>query len=427
MAAETKTKYPYPFPIVPRTALWFGIAIVMILAGLGKMAYNKSTTGSALAWGIDFTGGAAYVYTFDPELPGDNAPDTIAQVREAAGAAVHLSGAAIQVFPQGNQVQIRTSTGSEAKDTTTASQQAATEGAAIESALAAKFGNVEMVQHELVGPVIGEMLRKQAILALILGTLLIMIYVYIRYNIAGLGGGWLFGLSAAITVIHDAIILTLVYAFTGHDVDTTYIASLLTVIGFSMQDTVVIYDRIRENLRKLDPLQRRQKVHLEAVVEASVWQTMGRSIITTLTTIAPLLLLAVMGGIGIRNFAFAMMVGMIAGAYSSIFLAAPLLLKMQEAAGRRAAARDDAPRVERPVRAARPTPAGAGLVRGSRPATPAAGGAFPTVTSDKPADAPRPKPAAPAADADDAGDSAEQAAAKRKSAARKGGRSKRRY
>ncbi|MBI5832326.1 MAG: protein translocase subunit SecF [Armatimonadetes bacterium] len=324
MSSETK-KYPYPFPIIPWTSKWLTISVLVVLAGIVKMGINYNTKGQPLDFGIDFTGGASYVYHFD-KLPGATPTKAIATVRpklEAGG----IKNVGIQVFPQGNQVQIRTRTGSDGSDVSGASRKASEEAQKILGILQqGTSGKVELQQQELVGPVIGKYLRSQAITAILLGCVLIMFYVWIRYNIGGLGGGYLFGVCALISLVHDVLVMLCCYAFTGHDIDTTFIASVLTVVGFSVQDTVIIFDRIRENLRKLDPLQRRDIRHLEDVVELSLWQTMTRSVVTVGTAITPLLCLYLFGGVSVRHFAFAMFVGMASGGYSSIFNASPLLI-----------------------------------------------------------------------------------------------------
>ena len=402
MSAETK-KYPYPFPIIPWTARWLGISVLIVLAGLLKMGLNVSQKGQPLDFGIDFTGGASYVYHFD-KLPGDGAANTIRAIRpllEKGG----VQNVAIQVFPQGNQVQVRTRTGSDGSDVSGASRKAAEEAQKILGLLKGSGGTVELQQQELVGPVIGKYLRSQAIWAIFLGCVLIMFYVWIRYNIGGLGGGYLFGLSALISLVHDVLVMLCCYAFTGHDIDTTFIASVLTVVGFSVQDTVIIFDRIRENLRKLDPLQRRDIRHLEDTVELSLWQTMTRSVVTVSTTITPLLCLFLFGGVSVRNFAFAMFVGMVSGGYSSIFNASPLLILFNRRALAKRALTEPLPA----VRPQRPRP----TAQTSKPAAPAAS---------KPAAA----PAAPKAVATDVADEAATGAAggtKKKAS----GKSKRRH
>ena len=392
MNAETKK---YPFPIIPRTAVWLTISALVILAGGVKMGINKANTGQSLTFGIDFNGGAAYVYKF-AERPGDSTPQVLRNLRpviESAG----IQRAKLQEFADG-EVQVRTLTGAEAESVPTAADDAKAEANRILEVLRAKYGDVELVGSELVGPVIGEYLRKQGFFALIVGCLLILFYISIRYSISGVGNGLIFGLCAVIALIHDVLITIGVYAWTGTEVNTGFVAAILTVIGYSVNDTVIIYDRIRENLRALDAPLRRNISRVGEVIEDSLWQTMARSLMTTGTTLMPLMMLFLFGGVSIRDFAFALVIGIFCGAYSSIFVAAPTLLiayRRQLAKSATEAGRN-MPQRRRPERRRPETPA-------AEPAQPAA----------QPAAKPVSQPATTASPDDD--DAADQSSTQRKS------------
>ena len=414
------SKYPYPFPIVPRTRVWYALSLVVVLLGVGKMGHNYATReGKWLDFGIDFSGGSAYTYKF-AKMPDTNAAGTIAKIRGTLEG-VGIRRAHIQVFAVGNQVQVRTETGSEKTLAGSAMRRVDEEAATMTKALSEKHGSVELIQKESVGPVVGEYLRQQAILAIILGCVLILFYIWIRYNIGSMGGGSLFGICAVAALIHDVLVMLTGYAWTSKDIDTTFIASVLTVIGYSMQDTVIIYDRIRENLRKLDPTQRRDNSVVALVVEDSLWQTMTRSVMTAVCVLLPLTTLFLFGGVSVRNFAFAMMVGITTGAYSSIFFAPTLLLLLNKrasaksaaepVAGRTAAARPRptiAPTAGRPTAQLAPSAA-----RQTPQLAPKAGAPKPAPTSTAPAET-------PVAEADEAQG---KATAKKKP----GGKGKRRY
>ncbi|MBI2301931.1 MAG: protein translocase subunit SecF [Armatimonadetes bacterium] len=360
MSSETKSA---PFRILPNALWWFVATWILIASGLFRMGQNRAATGEMLSFGIDFAGGAAYVYKFD-QRPGQSSVEVIGRVREVLST-LGVQRAKIEEFA-GNQVQIRTLTGTGAERAgVSASEAAKAEAEKILQALVAKFGKVDLVGSELVGPVIGASLRKQAVLALLLGNLLVLGYISIRYNIGGLGGGVIFGSAAVLALIHDVGILFAVYAWTRTEVNSGFVAALLTVVGYSVNDTVVIFDRIRENLRALDAPLRRNVQVVEATMEASIWQTMSRSVLTVTTTLLPLITLCFFGGVTLRDFAFALLVGIISGAYSSILQATPIVMwwnrrairKAAEAAGRLAPQRPMR-RTERPVPAATaPTPA----------------------------------------------------------------------
>lgn len=322
----------YPFQILPKRTVWFVLSWVAILLGLGKMAYNRSQTGMELAYGIDFTGGAAYVFKVTPALEGSPA-EISSQVR-AVLEGVETKGdtarsAKIQVFADG-EIQVRTATGSDPHEpTSAATADAEKEAQQILAGLrGANLGEIELIATDLVGPVIGQYLKRMALGALVLGCLLITLYIWGRYNIKGIGAGWILGVCCVVALVHDAMILVSVYAWTNTEVNSSFVAGLLTVIGYSVNDTVIIFDRIRENLVKQETSQRRNLASVIDTVEGSLWQTMTRSVVTSGTTLLPLVTLYLFGGVTIHDFAFALLVGIICGAYSSIFLAAPLFVWM---------------------------------------------------------------------------------------------------
>ncbi|MCC7492622.1 MAG: protein translocase subunit SecF [Fimbriimonadaceae bacterium] len=355
----------HPFAIVTRRNLWFGVSLLVILSGFVAMGINKSRTGSALNYGIDFTGGAAYTFKF-AQLPGgtDSAANSKI-IREAVAGAKWGNGQSVvdplvQVFTDGG-VSITTATGSDRNRQQTAQADKQAEQQALLTALQGKFKDVELVGSELVGPVVGEHLRRMALWALFWGCLGVTIYIWARYNIKGIGAGHLFGLSAIIAMIHDVLVMVAVYAWFRVEVNTNFVAAVLTVVGYSINDTVIIFDRIRENLGKLDPTQRKTFSVVETQLETSLWQVMGRSVVTVVCTLLPLATLFLFGGVNIRNFAFSLLVGVISGGYSSIFTAAPLFsLGYQRFLRKQVASGQMAP--QRAVPAARP-----------RPTTPAAG------------------------------------------------------
>lgn len=344
----------YPFSILSRRAVWFAVSAVVILSGLVKMAINNQTTGQSLSFGIDFNGGAAYVYKL-AQRPGNSSAEVIGKVRDVLLAA-GIQRPKIQEFADG-EIQVRTLTGADVESVPTAADDAKAEAEKILTELRGKFGTVELVQTELVGPVIGEHLRKQGSVALVIGCLLILIYITARYNISAVGGGAVFGACAVLALVHDALVMLAVYAWTMSEVNTSFVAALLTVVGYSVNDTVIIYDRIRENLRLLDAPQRRNMAVIEQTMEDSLWQTMTRSVLTLGTTMFPLLTLYLFGGVTIRDFAFALLVGIISGGYSSVFMAAPCVLvllkrqaaKAQETAVRSGPARRPGPARPKPV------------------------------------------------------------------------------
>lgn len=165
-----------------------------------------------------------------------------------------------------------------------------------------------------IDPVIGRETSQRAILGLLIANLLILIYVAIRFE-------YRFGVAAVIALLHDALIVCAFFAFFHWEVDINFIAAILTVVGYSVTDTVVIFDRVRENMAQHPPANVEQLLQL---TNRSLWQTMARSINTVFTVLVCAIALFLLGGEGIHYFALALVIGLLSGAYSSIFIAAPL-------------------------------------------------------------------------------------------------------
>ena len=175
-----------------------------------------------------------------------------------------------------------------------------------------KFGEIQVLRLEKVGPVVGRELTRGALIALCLALLGILIYVSVRFQFR-------FAAVSVVALAHDAIIVTGAFALTGREISLTYIAAILTVVGYSINDTIVVLDRVRENWGKL------RQLGIERLLDDSVNQTLSRTINTSLTTLLPVIALFLFGGPVIADFSFALLVGLIVGTYSSIFVAGALL------------------------------------------------------------------------------------------------------
>jgi preprotein translocase subunit SecF len=186
----------------------------------------------------------------------------------------------------------------------------------VKSTFKAKYGEGVDINESTVSPIVARELAVQAILAVLLASIGIVVYVAVRFE-------YRFAFAAIIALFHDALIVIAVFSILRLEVDLTFIAAVLTVVGYSINDTIVIFDRIRENLRlsKVKTMD-----DLAEVVQKSIADTLTRSINTTLTTAFAATTLFLFGGEGIRNFSFALLIGLIAGAYSSIFIAAQVWL-----------------------------------------------------------------------------------------------------
>jgi len=173
---------------------------------------------------------------------------------------------------------------------------------------------------EQFGPSVGEMLKKNAVRALILAGIGMLIYIIIRFE-------WKFGIAAIISVIHDILIMIAFYGFFYIPINNPFIAALLTLVGYSINDTIVVFDRIRENLNIM------KKNKLEELIDTSINQTVVRSLMTSATTVLAIIPLYILGGQTIRDFTLPLMVGIVAGAASSIFIASPIYYEICQATG----------------------------------------------------------------------------------------------
>lgn len=188
----------------------------------------------------------------------------------------------------------------------------------------------QITKSEIIGPVIGKETTTNAIKSVAIASLAIIIYIaYAFREIPKPYSPWKFGISAVAAILHDVLVVVGIFSLLGHfqkvEIDALFVTALLTVIGFSVHDTIVVFDRIRENLRKTAG-----KVTFTEVVNESILQTLGRSLTTSLTVVFTLLALILFGGESIRWFVVALLVGIISGTYSSIFNAAPLLVIWEE-------------------------------------------------------------------------------------------------
>ncbi len=279
--------------IIGRRKIWFAISLLIIIPGIISMLYKWVDRGSPFNLGIDFTGGDLINITFKSDV-------TVARVRDALRE-VNLEKSGIQMSGSKSMI-LRTPVLDDKRQ------------ADLLSTLTKKFGPYERdkLRIDKVGPVIGKELTTKALLALLIASVLMIIYITVRFELK-------FGIAAIIALLHDVFVVMGIFSIFWWEVDSAFVAAILTIIGYSINDTIVIFDRIRENLKK-----RKKGEDLETLVNNSILQTMTRSINTVLTVIMVLVALLIFGGSTIRFFTLAMLIGVISGAYSSIFNASPL-------------------------------------------------------------------------------------------------------
>lgn len=280
-----------------RKELFFILSSLVILPGL----FFLITSGLKL--GIDFTGGSLLEYKFERSIP----PSDLNQYG--------------QVTPEGGNTYLLK---------TRPLDQA--EISALTGQLKNKFGNLETLSTESIGPTISSELKQKALLALLIACVMIVLYItYSFRRVPKPASSFRFGMAAIAALIHDVLVVVGLFAIFGKffnvEIDTLFVTALLTVIGFSVHDTIVVFDRIRENLPK----------HLSKkftdIADISVTQTLGRSLNTSLTVFYVLLALLLFGGETIRWFIVALLIGIISGTYSSIFNATALLCLWEERLG----------------------------------------------------------------------------------------------
>ena len=265
-------------------------SIVLILVSLGSLAVNS------LNFGLDFTGGTLV------EVEYQQAAD-LSSLREELAVA-GFSGAIVQHFGSETDVMIRIQRSNSAKS-----------GDEIIAALRLKHADVVLKRSEFVGPQVGEELKEQGGLAMLLALAMIMVYVTVRFQLK-------FSLGAVAALTHDVIITLGAFSLFGLEFDLTVLAAILAVIGYSLNDTIVVSDRIRENFRLM------RAGDAAEVINVSLTQTFSRTIVTSLTTLLVLVVLFVFGGELIRGFSIALIIGVMIGTYSSIYVAASVLMLM---------------------------------------------------------------------------------------------------
>lgn len=291
--------------VIKQERLWWTISSVAAIASILAMVISFTTIHAPLRPSLDFVGGTKLQLELDCSIAGNcEQPITTTSVQEILNQE-GLSNSSVQVIDK-YSLSIRTQT---------LDVEARTK---LEAALSKTIGKFDPKQTQIdtVGPTIGKELFTSGILALIVSFFGIAVYLSFRFQLD-------YAFFAIFALFHDTLLTTGVFALlglvAGVEVDSLFLVSLLTIIGFSVNDTVVIYDRIRENIEQ------KPGQSINEIVDDAVNQTLTRSINTTLTVLLPLLAIFLFGGDTLKNFALALIVGFVLGAYSSIFIASTLL------------------------------------------------------------------------------------------------------
>lgn len=296
-------------PFIKARFAAFGFSILMIVASIAAFF------AMGLNFGIDFTGGVTLEVRTETEIDAARIDEMRGVLGNLGLGAIELQGlseltegsecygnhcALIRVQPQGGE-------GLEAE---VAQQEA---NLAVQEALTGLYPDIEYRSVQVLGPKVSGELVEAGIMSIVIALVLMLVYIWFRFE-------WQYSVGAVLALVHDVIITIGMFSVTQLEFNLSTIAAILTIVGYSMNDTVVVYDRIREKIRKF------KKKNLDEVLNLAINMTLSRTILTSFTTLVALFSLWLLGGAALQGFAFAMIFGIVVGTYSSIFVAAPLLL-----------------------------------------------------------------------------------------------------
>jgi preprotein translocase subunit SecF len=271
------------------------VSAALILIGVASLIFHGGPNS-----GIDFLGGTSLAYRFEKDV-------SIADVRASVSKA-GFTNAEIKNFGSSKEILIRVQEQEQDREITNA----------IESALNATFPNNahELEMRDTVGPKIGSELRTAAFFAILIALFFILLYISWRFE-------FMFAVGAIVALFHDVLITLGVFSVLRLEISLAIIAAFLTIVGYSLNDTIVVFDRIRENLKVL------RREAYDRIINTSINQSLSRTVVTSLTTLIVVSILYIFGSEVIRNFAFALIIGVLVGTYSSVFIASPILVEWQ--------------------------------------------------------------------------------------------------
>lgn len=294
---------------VSKRRIFYLISAAMLIPGIISLLLP-----GGLRPGIDFTSGTIMTVRFDQPVQQAELRDELARLDHPEAIVQRSSGE--------NTFVIRTRPLQQAQAADGSTPSGTSEREAFQTALAARFGGTEILNLDQVSPLIAEEIVRYAILAVVAASGFILLYLWWAFR--GVDHSLRFGATAVVALVHDALVVLGVFSILGRlfpiELEATFIVAVLTIIGFSVHDTIVVFDRIRENFI------RHAGESFAAVVNHSLMQTLARSLLTSLSVLLTLVVLMLFGGVTIRTFVLALLVGITAGTYSSIFVASMLLV-----------------------------------------------------------------------------------------------------
>ncbi len=286
-------RYKKPIPLMSKAKLFFMISVVAVLASW-VLILTKGFN-----YGIDFAGGTLVQVRYEGKAPLDKVREAIKRSKVFEGASVNYFGSDDEII-----IKVRTSSKKLGSDIGDEARK-----------LLQGTGKFEVRRVDMVGPKVGSELREKGLMALILAIAGILIYVSFRFE-------WRFAVASVLALVHDISIAMGAIVLFNVEVNLDILAALLTILGYSLNDTIIVFDRIREGLTTI------KSPNLTEIIDESVTRTLSRTVLTSLTTFFVVLTLFLMGGEIIHGFSFTLLVGIIVGTYSSIFIASPLLMFM---------------------------------------------------------------------------------------------------
>ncbi len=294
-----KQKKRKVFPFVQKAKIFYIISAVVIIAGFVGMGLNHSKGSGAMNYSLDFTGGTSMNVTFNEmiDVTGSDGAELLKNITDTIG----TGDVQLQNVKETNDIVIKTPVLD--KD----------QRSALKDALTEKYGvDEKMITEQSISAVVSDEMQKDAVLAVVIAGICMLIYIWFRFKDVK------FGASAVLALLHDVLCVLTVYALVRIPVGNPFIACMLTIVGYSINATIVIFDRIRENRQVM------YRESLDEIVNASISQTLSRSINTSVTTFIAVFVLWILGVASIREFALPLMAGIIFGAYSSIFITGTL-------------------------------------------------------------------------------------------------------
>lgn len=285
------------FRVVERRLVWFAISGIFIMLGFGLMGFRLFRGEPILNFGADFSGGTSLMLRVPAFSEGVAGESEIAKIRKALG---NLAASSVIQITRDQELIIKTR------------YLEADQSADIQQNLSQLYGSVEVLEVDFVGPTMGQELRRKSVWIILGVSILLMGYITWRFDFS-------YGMGALMSVVHDAFLVVAFASLFSLEINMIFLAALLTILGYSINDTIVIFDRIRENIAR-----QKTEFQLPALIGQSIKETLGRTINTGVSVILVLLALIFLGGSTTREFSIVLLWGVIVGTYSSLFIASPI-------------------------------------------------------------------------------------------------------